>query len=57
MKLRSFAGVYPESFDPAQDRLRRRAQDKFWICDGSTLLTTGFGFGIGAEVEDVNQGL
>jgi hypothetical protein len=49
MKLRSFAGVYPESFDPAQDRLRRRAQDKFWICD--------FGFGIGTEVEDVNQGL
>ena len=26
---RSFAGVYPEPFDSAQDKLRRRAQDKF----------------------------
>jgi hypothetical protein len=41
MQLRSFAGVYPERC--------QRAQDKFWICD--------FRLGIGAEVEDVNQGL
>ena len=46
MELRSFAGVYPESFDPAQDRLRRRAQDKFWIYDPSTWLRTCFGFWI-----------